>query len=150
MLSTQRNTTVVGRQLSVIPNILTLFNLVFGCLAIVSVLQAGLTFTNDEAGQSLVILPENLYWASVFIGCAAIIDFLRWFCCPFVQCYLCHGCTVRLFMRCGKFWRSAGINHLPIFATGFCSAAQRVGCKHRLALSGFCYSLRRSVSSGTI
>lgn len=62
-----------------VPNILTLFNLVFGCLAIVSVLQSGPTFTTDEAGQSLVILPENIYWASVFIGCAAIIDFLDGF-----------------------------------------------------------------------
>ena len=44
-----------------VPNILTLVNLVFGCLAIVSILQAGLTFTTDETGQSLVILPENIY-----------------------------------------------------------------------------------------
>lgn len=62
-----------------IPNILTLLNLVFGCMAIVCVLQSGLTFTNDESGQSLVILPENIYWASVFIGCAAVIDFLDGF-----------------------------------------------------------------------
>ena len=58
-----------------IPNILTLINLVFGCLAIVCVLQSGLTFTTDETGQSLVILPENMYWAPVFNGCAAAIDF---------------------------------------------------------------------------
>lgn len=62
-----------------VPNILTLVNLVFGCLAIVCVLQSGLTFTTDETGQSLVILPENIYWASVFIGCAAVIDFLDGF-----------------------------------------------------------------------
>ena len=62
-----------------VPNIITLLNLVFGCLAIVCVLQAGLTFTTDETGQSLVILPENIYWASVFIGCAAVIDFLDGF-----------------------------------------------------------------------
>jgi CDP-diacylglycerol--serine O-phosphatidyltransferase len=62
-----------------IPNILTLINLIFGCLAIVSVLQSGLTFTTDESGQSLVILPENIYWTAVFIGCAAVIDFLDGF-----------------------------------------------------------------------
>lgn len=62
-----------------IPNILTLINLVFGCLAIVCVLQSGLTSATDETGQSLVILPENIYWASVFIGCAAVIDFLDGF-----------------------------------------------------------------------
>lgn len=62
-----------------IPNILTLLNLVFGCLAIVCILQSGLTFTAEEGGQSLVILPEKMYWASVFIGCAAVIDFLDGF-----------------------------------------------------------------------
>ncbi len=67
------------RPLSAIPNILTLLNLVFGCLAIVSVLQPGLTYTTDETGNSLVILPEQMVWGSVFIGCAAIIDFLDGF-----------------------------------------------------------------------
>lgn len=62
-----------------IPNLLTLLNLVFGCLAIVAVLQPGLTTTTDETGVSLVILPEQMVWASIFIGCAAIIDFLDGF-----------------------------------------------------------------------
>ncbi len=62
-----------------IPNILTLMNLVFGCLAIVAVLQPGLTTSQDDAGLSLVILPQNMVWASVFIGCAAVIDFLDGF-----------------------------------------------------------------------
>lgn len=63
-----------------IPNLFTLLNLVFGCLAIVAVLQPGLTTTIDEqSGLQLVILPENIYWASVFIGIAALIDFLDGF-----------------------------------------------------------------------
>jgi CDP-diacylglycerol---serine O-phosphatidyltransferase len=63
-----------------IPNIFTLLNLFFGCMAIVAVLQPGLTTTIDEqAGLQLVILPENIYWASVFIGIAAVIDFLDGF-----------------------------------------------------------------------
>ncbi len=68
-----------GGGLTLIPNLLTLLNLVFGCLAIVAVLQPGLTFTTDETGSSLVILPEQMYWASVFIGCAALVDFLDGF-----------------------------------------------------------------------
>ena len=67
------------KPLSVIPNILTLLNLVFGCLAIVAVLQPGLTTTTDDTGVSLVILPEQMVWGSIFIGCAAIIDFLDGF-----------------------------------------------------------------------
>ncbi|MDQ2752555.1 MAG: CDP-alcohol phosphatidyltransferase family protein [Bacteroidota bacterium] len=64
---------------SIIPNILTLLNLVFGCLAIVSILQPGLTTTTDEGGTSLIILPQQMIWASFYIGCAAVIDFLDGF-----------------------------------------------------------------------
>ncbi len=62
-----------------IPNLLTLLNLVFGCLAIACILQTGLTTTTDETGVSLIILPQQLVWASFFIGCAAVIDFLDGF-----------------------------------------------------------------------
>ena len=62
-----------------IPNLFTLLNLVFGCLAIVSIMQNGLTAGIDETGGALVILPENIVLASVFIGCAALIDFLDGF-----------------------------------------------------------------------
>ncbi|RFM29126.1 CDP-diacylglycerol--serine O-phosphatidyltransferase [Deminuibacter soli] len=59
-----------------IPNIFTLLNLVFGCMAIVCILQTGLTMSLDADGSSVVVLPENIYWAPLFIGCAAVIDFL--------------------------------------------------------------------------
>src|SRR5205085_4445926 len=62
-----------------IPNIFTLLNLVFGTLAIIFILQNGLTITTDENGSSLIILPEKIFLASVFIGCAAAIDFLDGF-----------------------------------------------------------------------
>lgn len=62
-----------------IPNIFTLLNLVFGCLAIVSILQYGLSFTVSDTAEAFVIMPEKIYMASVFIGCAAVIDFLDGF-----------------------------------------------------------------------
>jgi CDP-diacylglycerol--serine O-phosphatidyltransferase len=62
-----------------VPNLFTLLNLVFGCLAIVCILQNGLTLSVDENGSALVIMPEKIFMASVFIGCAAIIDFLDGF-----------------------------------------------------------------------
>jgi CDP-diacylglycerol--serine O-phosphatidyltransferase len=62
-----------------IPNIFTLLNLVFGCLAIICILQNGLAIATDENGSSLVVLPEKIFLASVFIGCAAVIDFLDGF-----------------------------------------------------------------------
>lgn len=62
-----------------IPNLFTLLNLFFGCLAIVLILQNGLVATTNAAGEQVVLLPEKLYWASVFIGIAAVIDFLDGF-----------------------------------------------------------------------
>lgn len=59
-----------------IPNIFTLLNLFFGCLAIVFILQNGLVPTSNEEGDVLLLLPEKIYWASVFIAIAAVIDFL--------------------------------------------------------------------------
>ncbi len=62
-----------------IPNIFTLLNLVFGCLAILATLQTGITIMVDADSQQLVEIPEQMYWASIFIGIAAVIDFLDGF-----------------------------------------------------------------------
>jgi len=59
-----------------LPNIFTLLNLFFGCIAIVFILQNGIVPVADADGNLLLMLPEKIYWASVFIGIAAIIDFL--------------------------------------------------------------------------
>ncbi|HRI22661.1 MAG TPA: CDP-diacylglycerol--serine O-phosphatidyltransferase, partial [Panacibacter sp.] len=68
-----------GGRLSVVPNLFTLLNLVFGCLAILAVLQNGLILTSTDSGDPLIVLPEKIYMASVFIACAAVIDFLDGF-----------------------------------------------------------------------
>lgn len=63
-----------------IANGFTLLNLVFGCLAIVAAIGTGLTTTMDADGISTyVLLPEKIYLASIFIGCAAVVDFLDGF-----------------------------------------------------------------------
>jgi CDP-diacylglycerol--serine O-phosphatidyltransferase len=62
-----------------LPNIFTLLNLFFGCLAITLILQNGLIATVSEEGDQLLMIPEKIYWASVCIGVAAIIDFLDGF-----------------------------------------------------------------------
>jgi CDP-diacylglycerol--serine O-phosphatidyltransferase len=59
-----------------LPNIFTLLNLFFGCLAIVYILQNGLVPLSTQEGNLVLMLPEKIYWASAFIGIAAIIDFL--------------------------------------------------------------------------
>ncbi|MGC4037210.1 MAG: CDP-diacylglycerol--serine O-phosphatidyltransferase [Chitinophagaceae bacterium] len=63
-----------------IPNLFTLLNLVFGCLAIVFILQNGeqiVSLAND--GTTEVNMPEKITWASFCIFAAAIIDFLDGF-----------------------------------------------------------------------
>lgn len=62
-----------------IPNIFTLLNLLFGCIAIIMIVQPGLTITSDETGASFVILPQKIFLGSVFIGLAAIVDFFDGF-----------------------------------------------------------------------
>jgi CDP-diacylglycerol--serine O-phosphatidyltransferase len=62
--------------MKIIPNIFTLLNLFFGCLAITFILQNGMVSTVGNEGGILLMLPEKIYLASAFIGLAAVIDFL--------------------------------------------------------------------------
>jgi len=62
-----------------IPNLFTLLNLFFGCIAIVYTLQNGIIITADADGTQLLDIPEKIWMASLFIGLAAVIDFLDGF-----------------------------------------------------------------------
>jgi CDP-diacylglycerol--serine O-phosphatidyltransferase len=62
-----------------IPNIFTLLNLFFGCIAIIYILQNGITISYTEEGAQFINLPERIWMASLFIGLAAIVDFLDGF-----------------------------------------------------------------------
>jgi CDP-diacylglycerol---serine O-phosphatidyltransferase len=59
-----------------IPNIFTLLNLICGCIAITFILQNGITIASN--GQSIAI-AEKMWMASIFIGIAAVVDFLDGF-----------------------------------------------------------------------
>ena len=63
-----------------IPNLFTLLNLVFGCLAIVFILQTGESIVLlQPGGFTEVNLPEKITWGCFFIYAAAAIDFLDGF-----------------------------------------------------------------------
>ena len=62
-----------------IPNPFTLLNLVFGCLAVVFILQNGIIILVDAEGTELLDIPEKVWVASLFIGLAAVVDFLDGF-----------------------------------------------------------------------
>src|SRR5258706_1705578 len=69
-----------GLNMKQIPNLFTLFNLFFGCCAIVFALQT--EAIDIYQGEDLVTsfnLPEKIYYASICIGIAAVIDFLDGF-----------------------------------------------------------------------
>ena len=73
----------VGYQLNMkkqIPNLFTLINLIFGCIALVMALQTDNIniYTNDDFTSSFNV-PEKLAFASLFIFAAAAIDFLDGF-----------------------------------------------------------------------
>jgi CDP-diacylglycerol--serine O-phosphatidyltransferase len=62
-----------------IPNLFTLLNLFFGCIAIVFILQTGESLVQQDGGTWVAQLPEKIWWGSICIGIAAIIDFLDGF-----------------------------------------------------------------------
>jgi CDP-diacylglycerol--serine O-phosphatidyltransferase len=63
-----------------IPNLFTLLNLVFGCIAIVFILQTGETIViMDNGGATQVTLPERISWGALFLFAAAVVDFLDGF-----------------------------------------------------------------------
>jgi CDP-diacylglycerol--serine O-phosphatidyltransferase len=62
-----------------IPNFFTLLNLVFGCLAVIFTLRNGIIITADANGTQLLDIPEKIWLASLFIGLAAVVDFLDGF-----------------------------------------------------------------------
>jgi CDP-diacylglycerol--serine O-phosphatidyltransferase len=64
-----------------IPNFFTLLNLIFGCLAIIFILQTGenILLVDQATGLSQVNFPEKIWQGSLFIFAAAIIDFLDGF-----------------------------------------------------------------------
>src|ERR1700709_2095734 len=61
-----------------IPNIITLLNLFFGCLAIVFLLENCIV-TGENADGQFLMLPQKIWYASLFIGIAAVVDFFDGF-----------------------------------------------------------------------
>jgi CDP-diacylglycerol---serine O-phosphatidyltransferase len=59
-----------------IPNLFTLLNLFFGCLAVILILQNGITVLYNPDGSQYIGMPEKTELASFFIGLAALVDFL--------------------------------------------------------------------------
>jgi CDP-diacylglycerol---serine O-phosphatidyltransferase len=59
-----------------LPNLFTLLNLFFGCLAVIFVLQNGISIMYNEDGTQYIGIPERIGIASLFIGLAALVDFL--------------------------------------------------------------------------
>lgn len=62
-----------------IPNLFTLLNLFFGCMAIVFTMQNGILINVSAEGTELLDIPEKIWMASLFIGIAAVVDFLDGF-----------------------------------------------------------------------
>jgi CDP-diacylglycerol--serine O-phosphatidyltransferase len=62
-----------------IPNLFTLVNLFFGCIAVIYILQNGIIIVSDEQGTQLLDIPEKIWMGSLFIGLAALVDFLDGF-----------------------------------------------------------------------
>ncbi len=62
-----------------IPNFITLLNLFFGCMAIMSAFEAGTIFIQNQDGLLVRDMPAKLFNASLYIGLAALMDFFDGF-----------------------------------------------------------------------
>lgn len=62
--------------MKLIPNLFTLLNLFFGCLAVILILQNGITTLDNQDGTQFIAMPTRTALASIFIGLAAVVDFL--------------------------------------------------------------------------
>lgn len=69
-----------------IPNFFTLLNLFFGCIAIIFILQQNIVLLPLDGDGNIIVTPqqlentpEKIWLASLFIGLAAIVDFLDGF-----------------------------------------------------------------------
>ena len=70
----------ISQTMKNLPNLFTLLNLIFGCIAIVFALQTEHIniYTNDEFTSSFNI-PEKLSYAALFLYASALVDFLDGF-----------------------------------------------------------------------
>jgi CDP-diacylglycerol---serine O-phosphatidyltransferase len=59
-----------------LPNLFTLVNLLFGSLAIIFILQSGQTLVTVNEDVLNINLPEKIWFGSLCIGIAAVVDFL--------------------------------------------------------------------------
>ncbi len=62
-----------------LPNLFTLLNLFFGCIAVVCILQNGITILHTADGTQYVDLPSKIWLAPLFIFLAALADFVDGF-----------------------------------------------------------------------
>ena len=62
-----------------IPNLFTLLNLFFGCVAIVYITMPGIIITVGEAGNDIIEIPLQIYRASVCLALAAVVDYFDGF-----------------------------------------------------------------------
>lgn len=59
-----------------LPNFFTLLNLFFGCVALICILQNGITIVYSNDGTQYVDIPEKIWLAPLFISLAAFADFV--------------------------------------------------------------------------
>jgi CDP-diacylglycerol--serine O-phosphatidyltransferase len=62
-----------------IPNLFTLLNLFFGCVAIVYITMPGIIITVGESGNNVIEIPQQIYRASLCLALAAVVDYFDGF-----------------------------------------------------------------------
>ena len=125
-----------------IPNLFTLLNLFFGCIAIVFILQTGqsLVVLNEQAGTYEPYFPEKMGWGALFIFFAAAVDFLDGFMARLLKASTDKGKQLDSLSDVGSFGVAPGMILYQLLRLGFAREEGGLDVSFAYLLPAFLFS----------
>ena len=117
-----------------------MLNLVFGCIAIIFILQTGETLVmQSEEGTWVPQLPEKIWWGSIFIGIAAVVDFLDGFVARLFKATSEMGKQLDSLADMVSFGVAPGMILVPVVANQLYTGRKWIGYYHAGHCCPHCY-----------
>lgn len=131
----------VNQTMKQIPNVFTLLNLFFGCIAIVFILQtdSGIVAL-DQAGATEVIFPERMAFGALFIFFAAAVDFLDGFLARMLKASSERGKQLDSLSDVVSFGVAPGMILYQLLRLGYAQTEDALSTSFALLLPAFLFS----------
>lgn len=125
-----------------IPNLFTLLNLFFGCIAIVFILQTGqsIVVLNEQTGSYDPYFPEKMGWGALFIFFAAAVDFLDGFMARMLKASTDRGKQLDSLSDVVSFGVAPGMILYQLLRLGYARGEDGLDVSLALLLPAFIYS----------